>query len=248
MKKIFLYSMMLGMSVLGLTSCNDDEDQLTDSRLTYYVNLELQGDEMMLVPLGTTFNDPGVKATLAGEDFTSRVVVSGADEVDVNTVGFYDITYSGVNADGFPASISRTVVVYDPSVTATIEGTYSTDMAATKYGSAKNPFSAYAAAYGNTSQCVGITFEEFVPGIFYCNDLFGGWYDQIRGYGANYDMTGYVCLNPDNSITLLSSYIKGWSDGLDYIENGVYDPATGQIRYSLSYAGQIFMDIVLNKD
>lgn len=248
MKKIFLYSMMLGMSVLGFTSCNDDEDQLTDSRLTYYVNLELQGDEMMLVPLGTTFNDPGVKATLAGEDFTSRVTVSGADDVDVNTVGFYDITYSGVNDDGFSASVSRTVVVYDPSVTATIEGTYSTDMAATKYGSAKNPFSAYAAAYGNTSQCVGITFSQFVPGIFYCNDLFGGWYDQIRGYGANYDMTGYVCLNPDNTITLLSSYIKGWGDGLDYIEDGVYNPETGQISYSLSYAGQIFMDMVLNKD
>lgn len=248
MKKIFLYSMMLGMSVLGFTSCNDDEDQLTDSRLTYYVNLELQGDEMMLVPLGTTFNDPGVKATLAGEDFSSRVTVSGADDVDVNTVGFYDITYSGVNDDGFSASVSRTVVVYDPSVTATIEGTYSTDMAATKYGAAKNPFSAYAAAYGNTSQCVGITFSQFAPGIFYCNDLFGGWYDQIRGYGANYDMTGYVCLNPDNTITLLSSYIKGWGDGLDYIEDGVYNPETGQISYSLSYAGQIFMDMVLNKD
>ena len=235
------------MSVLGFTSC-DDDDQFTDSRLTYYVNLELQGDEMMLVPLGTTFVDPGVKATLAGEDFTSKVIVDGVDDVDVNTVGFYDITYSGVNADGFPASVSRTVVVYDPTVTASIEGTYSTDMAATKYGASKNPFSAYAASYGNTSQCVGITFSEFVPGIFYCNDLFGGWYDQIRGYGANYDMTGYVCLNPDNSISLLSSYVKGWGDGLDYIENGVYNPETGQVSYSLSYAGQIFMDMVLNKD
>ena len=237
---------MLGLSVLGFTACSDDH--LTDSRLTYYVNLELQGDEMMLVPIGTTFTDPGVKATLAGEDFTSNVVVSGADEVDVNTIGFYDITYSGMNADGFLASVSRTVVVYDPSVTTSIAGTYSTDMAETKYGAAKNPFSAYAAYYGNTSQCVGIVFTEYVPGIFSVNDLFGGWYNQIRGYGANYNMTGYVCLNADNTISLLSSYIKGWGDSLDYLENGVYDPATGRISYSVSYAGQIFMDIVLNKD
>lgn len=248
MKKTILYSMMLGMSVLGFTACNDDEDQLTDSRLTYYVNLELQGDEMLLVPVGTTFNDPGCKATLAGEDYSANVKVSGASDVDVNEVGFYDITYSAVNSDGFPASVSRTVVVYDPTVTASIAGTYSTDMAASLYGTAKATFADRAAAYGNTSQCTGITFTEFVPGIFYCNDLLGGWYDQIRAYGANYAMTGYVCLNADNTISLLSSYIKGWGDGLDYIDGGVYDPATGQVSYSLSYAGQIFMDIVLNKD
>lgn len=248
MKKVFLYSMMLCMSALGFTSCNDDEDQLTDSRLTYYVNLDLQGDEMMLVPVGTAFVDPGCKATLAGEDFTSNVVIEGAEDVDVNKVGFYDITYSGVNKDGFSASVSRTVVVYDPSVTASIAGTYSTDMAASLYGTAKRTFADRAAAYGNTSECVGIKFTQYVPGIFYCNDLLGGWYEQIRAYGSNYAMTGYVSLNPDNSITLLSSYIKGWGDGLDYIEDGVYDPETGKISYSLSYAGQIFMDIVLNKD
>ena len=95
---------------------------------------------------------------------------------------------------------------------------------------------------------MGIKFTEYVPGIFYCNDLFGGWYEQIRGYGNSYAMTGYVCLNPDNTITLLSSYVKGWGDGLDYIDNGVYDPETGQISYNLSYAGSILIDVVLNKD
>ena len=61
-------------------------------------------------------------------------------------------------------------------------------------------------------------------------------------------MTGYVSLNPDNTLTLQSSYIQSWGDGLDYIKDTAYDPATGKISYSLSYAGQIFMDIVLNKD
>ena len=236
------------MTAFGFTSCNDDNDELTDSRLTYYVNLEMQGDAMMLVPVGTSFTDPGVKATLAGEDCQDRVKITGANDVDVNTVGFYDIEYSAVNNDGFPASVSRTVVVYDPSVTASIAGTYSTDMGATLYGKNKLTFADRAAYYGNTSECVGITFTEYVPGIFYCNDLFGGWYAQIRGYGNSYAMTGYVCLNPDNTISLLSSYVKGWGDGLDYIDNGVYDPATGKISYNLSYAGSILIDVVLNKD
>ena len=34
MKKIFLYGLMLCLSMTALTSCNDDNDQLTGSRLT----------------------------------------------------------------------------------------------------------------------------------------------------------------------------------------------------------------------
>ena len=133
-------------------------------------------------------------------------------------------------------------------MTASIAGTYSTDMAATKYGTAGKTFADYAPAYGNTTQCVGITFTEVAPGIYYVNDLLGGWYNQIRAYGTRYCMTGYVSLNPDNTLTLQSSLIAGWGDGLDYIKDSQCDPAAGTIKYSLSYAGQIFMDIVLNKD
>lgn len=116
------------------------------------------------------------------------------------------------------------------------------------YGTKKQTFSDRAAYYGNTTQCVGITFTEVAPGIYYVNDFLGGWYSQIRGYGVRYCMTGYISLNPDNTLTLQSSYIAGWGDGLDYIEDTACDPDAGTIQYSLSYAGQIFMDIVLNKD
>ena len=137
--------------------------------------------------------------------------------------------------------------MYDPSVTETLEGVYQPDMAATKYGTKGYTFADYAASYGNTAQCTDITFTEEAPGIFYVNDIFAGWYWQIRAYGTKYAMTGYVNLDSDNNIHLLSSYISGWGDGLDYLENGKYDPETRGITYSLSYAGQIFMDIVLKE-
>ena len=121
-------------------------------------------------------------------------------------------------------------------------------MVATKYGTKGYTFADYAASYGNTSQCTGITFTEEAPGIYYVNDIFAGWYNQIRGYAAKYCMTGYMNLDAENNLYLLSSYVSGWGDGLDYVKNGKYDPETGQITYSLSYAGQIFMDIVLNKE
>ena len=245
MKKIFLYSFM-ALALAGFTSCGDDE--LTDSRLTYYAVLELQGDDFVTVPVGTSYTDAGCKATLGGEDFTSSIVTTGVEDVDVNQLGFYEITYKATNADGFESSVSRTVCVYDPSVTISMDGSYSTDMGATTYGAAATPFATYAAYYGNTSQCSGITFTEEVPGIYAVNDLFAGWYAQIRGYGNNYAMTGYVSLDNDGNIELLDSYIRGWGDGLDYLDGGKYDAEAGTISYSVSYAGVIFMNIVLNKD
>ena len=114
--------------LLGLTSCNDDKDELTDSRLTYYADLQLQGDEFMAVPVGTPFVDPGCTGTLAGEDITSQIKIVGADDVDTNTLGFYDITYTAYGSDGYPASVTRTVCVYDPSVETDISGEYAVQL------------------------------------------------------------------------------------------------------------------------
>ena len=123
MKKIFFYGLMLGMSVLGLTSCSDDYDK-TDSRLTYYVNLEVQGEEFVQVPIGTSYTDAGCKATMNGQDATNRIVTFGLDEIDVNTAGLYTVTYTAINDDGFSASATRTVAVCDPTITTDISGTW----------------------------------------------------------------------------------------------------------------------------
>lgn len=257
MKKIFNTVVAGLVLVAAMTSCTNDPAGLT--QITYYPVFTLEGGinggSVYTVPVGSTYADPGYSAVEGSEDVTNKVVVTIADingdpvsSISTDKPTLYTVTYTAVNADGFSASATRTVFVYDPSVTTSMAGTYSTDMTETKYGANKTAFSAYAASYGNTDQCVGIEFTELAPGIYSVNDLFGGWYEQIRGYGNSYAMTGYVCLNADNTIDLMSSLVAGWGDSLDYIKNGKYDPATGKISYSLSYAGQIFIDIVLNKD
>ena len=239
MKKIFLYATALLLSSVAFTSCNDDNDELTDSRLTNYVVLEMQGDDFVIVPLGSTYTDAGCKATMGGEDAASRLVVD--NEVDVNKVGFYTVTYSAKNDDGFAISTSRTVCVYDPNASNDISGVYDVDMNASIYLNNGKTYADRAAYYGNTSQVSGITFEQFLPGIFYCNDLFGGWYWQIRGYGEGYAMTGYISVDEEGNIELLDSYTPKWADSLDYIDEATYDPDTKTISYSLGYAGQIYM-------
>ena len=263
MKKIYLFGLVV-LGMLAFSSCNDDNDELTDSRLTYYADLHMQGDEFMIVPVGTAYVEPGCtgtlydKATGENKDITSQIVIGG-DEVDPNTMGFYYVTYSAAGSDGFLSTVTRTVCVCDPTVTLDISGSYNTDMNASMYYGKVNgvvdwyPFAVFAANYGYTTQCTGITFKKLAPGFFQVSDLLGGWYDQIRGFGVQYTggigmMTGYVSADNEGNIDLISSYIGAWGDALDYIEDGKYDAETGTISYFASYAeGAVVMSIVLHK-
>lgn len=234
MKKIFLYGLMLCMSMVTLTSCNDDNDTYTDSRLTYYPVLEIVGDAFVQVPIGTSYNEQGCKATLNGEDYSSNVKTSGS--VDPQTPGLYTITYSATNADGFTVSTSRTVAVCDPSITLDISGTYTTQEGSFRNygGSTITNFSGYT-----------VKISKAAPGIFKVSDFFGGYYDQRAGYGSSYAMGGYFQLLADNSLVQLSSYVPGWGDSTDYCEDAVYDAASGTISFRVGYAGVMEFTIIL---
>ncbi len=239
MKKIFLYGLMLGMSVLGLTSCSNDDYEKTDSRLTYYVNLELQGDAFVQVPIGTTYTDAGCKATMNGADATSRIVTTGIEDIDVNTAGLYTVTYSAVNDDGFPASVSRTVAVCDPTITTNIAGTWTTQTGTQRIygGSTVTPYAGYTCKI-----------TKAAPGIFAVSDLFAGYYDQRAGYGSSYACKSYLQLLADNTLVCLSNGVAGWGDSIDEgTFQGSYDPATETLTWQCDYAGKMTFYVTLNK-
>lgn len=239
MKKIFFYGLMLGMSVFGLTSCNNDDYEKTDSRLTYYVNLEMLGDAFVQVPIGTSYTDAGCKATMNGQDATSRIVTTGIEDIDVNTAGLYTVTYSAINDDGFPASVSRTVAVCDPSITTSIAGTWTTQPGTQRiYGGATvTPFAGYTCKI-----------TKAAPGIFAVSDFFAGYYDQRAGYGSSYACKGYLQLLADNTLVCLSNGVAGWGDALDEgTFSGAYDATTETIQWQCGYAGSMTFYITLNK-
>lgn len=107
-----------------MTSCNDDNDELTDAKVTYYPTLEIQGAKFVEVPIGTTYTELGCKGTLRGKDCTASIVTSGS--VDTNKPGLYSIVYSYTNTEGYITRDTRTVAVCDPSITTDISGTYKT--------------------------------------------------------------------------------------------------------------------------
>lgn len=240
MKKIFLYSLMLGMSVFSLTSCNDDKDDLTDSRLTYYVNMEMQGDAFVTVPIGTSYSDDGCTATMNGEDATSRIVTSGLDEIDINKAGLYKVTYSAVNDDGFPASVSRTVAVCDPTITTDLSGVWTTAEGTQRVygGETVTPFTGFTCKL-----------TKAAPGIFAVSDFFAGYYDQRASYGSAYACKGYMQLTDDNTLVCLSNGVAGWGDAIDEgTFAGSYDPATETLTWQCDYAeNKMTFYITLNK-
>lgn len=107
--KIFLLT-LIGIGVL---SCNKKDDfnyppgTVGISKITNYPTFTMTGNSYISLVAGSTYNEPGVKATEGGAPLT----VTTTSSLNTNTPGIYVITYSAVNKDGFAGSVSRTVVV-----------------------------------------------------------------------------------------------------------------------------------------
>jgi hypothetical protein len=235
MKKNILYTMTVALvAAFALTSCDKETEGL--SSVVDYPILTIQGDEFLISPIGETYNDPGCTATFQGEDYTSKIVVEGLDEIDVNVPGLYYVTYSATGPNGFSWSKTRTVAVCDPSVDTNLAGIWTTT---------EN-------TYRETSRQTfypGCTTEikYLCPGIFQIKDYLAGYYSQYVGYQAQYptldfDVEGIFQLTDDNQI----KYVSGGpasAFGVDVptaFSDGKYDPETNTISWNIVWSDMLF--------
>ncbi|MDD7317838.1 MAG: DUF5012 domain-containing protein [Prevotella sp.] len=237
MKKYFLYSLTLCFMMLGFVACSEDEE-FTDSRLTYYMKFEMQGPDTLMCPVGTPYVDPGCTATLAGKDVTANIVTEGVEDVDFNKPGLYEVTYSGVGSDGFTSSVTRVVIVYDPAVNEDIAGDYVTVDGTMRIKE------------GASSEYPGfkVKITKIAPGVFYVDDLLGGYYAQgvYPQYGDLTALKGFVWLHEDMSITGLTGFNAGFKDSFDAV-NGSYNKETGELGWTTDYAGMQFVVVLGTK-
>lgn len=212
---------------VALTSCSDPESEGM-SRITYYPTIELKGESTVFVIKGSSASwadsDPGYTSMMGSEDVTDQVNVNS--NVDMNTGGVYTVTYTTVkNPDGFSSSVSRTVYVWDPSNG--IDGYYT------------NQPTSYRVYNGNEVLSGGeypILVIKMSGEKVYVDDFFGGWYSQRAGYGDRYKMGGVMTLAADGSLSLVSSLVPGWGDGLDDL-SGTYDAASNTFNVTAVYNG-----------
>ena len=221
MKKIFLYGLLFFTASLGLTSCS--KDQHTDTRVTNYIVLTINGDEVVYVNAGDTYVDAGCKAEAAGQDVSDKVVTT--NPVDTKVIGPYTVTYKATNEDGFSSSANRYVYVGEPLVGTVSPGSYRQNSA------------------GTITKWSGYDIDMLTDGngLYWVEDLLGGYYEQRAGYGSAYSMKGFLQVNADNTVDLVGGGdVAGWGDHYDDFKDGKYDPATKTISYDVVYAGMDF--------
>lgn len=221
----------LGLIICSLlvASCEKETEDVSNVNKLYF---EIQGDETMLVTLGSSYNEPGYKATFNGVDVTKEIKVLG-DEVDAQTVGVYNKEYAFYNKDNVKTSLYRTVIVCDPTVETDISGTYKTT-------------DATAIKTTNYPGCT-VRITKIAPGFFRISDFFGGFYAEYRGYGASYACSGNMQLKNDNTLTLLSSSILPWGDTVSSVTDAVYNPADGTISWVTAYVSGMTFNVELKK-
>lgn len=227
-------SALMGLAMVATTSCDDAE--YNDIKITYYPQITLDGNSTHVVKIGSPYIDPGYTAIMRGEDVTSQVVVES--DVDVDTPGAYTVTYTMTNEDGFSASTSRLVIVSDcdSPLESGVEGDYTTDPASYRLRSGAT------VKYGDSFD---ISLTYLGMGIYEVSDLLGGFYCQRAGYGASYNLTGYVSVSTDGSISLFYSYLPGWGDSADALEDAKFD--AGTITWDAVYAGMDF-NVIMTKN
>lgn len=218
MKKSILF-LMLMIGVTLFVGC--EKTTYDESDITYYVAFDMAGEAVMMAPVGTGFTDPGVTASEAGVDVTADMVVEGS--INPDEVGQYIINYSAVNVDGFSSSVTRTVYIYDPAVTTDIAGKYTSQAGSWYVSTARN-------RAGKTIELV-----KLCPGVFSIECVCLNFWVEQYGY-SSMKTSGIIKLNADNTIELLSSFNKYWSDSCSDFSNGTYDPVTKTIEYDYEYA------------
>lgn len=268
MKKYINSILFSALCILALAACNKDKDS---EGLTYVENFPVITDaegnkfETVNLKLGESFT-PACKATLGGSDITSKVNISILDLISGNEVesiptdapGMYEIHYTAKTETELDSwSEKQSVYVYNPAITLSIAGSWTLDEAQTTAMDAGGrlepkddkekfcPISDFFSFF-ETSGPVNVTIKQIVPGFFSISDFYFGWYENVRGYGEQYEAPGYIALNDDNTLTHISSSTP-WGDSITEF-SGKYDPETNTITFDYNYVGSAVMKGVIKLD
>ena len=244
--------LLCGLTIVSLSGCRDHEGTPT---IQWYPMVTLEGDNPCNVEVGDTeWELPGFTAinTITGEDATDAVEImywdginnKYVDAISLDSPGMYEVRYicnaSEININP-PYYATRTVYVYDPSVTETIAGEWKLNVEKS-YELYDGDEYYFIDDYGDANSV--ITIGQLLPGFFSDSDLLGGLYSTVINmdnryssylatYGANcFRVTGFLSMDADGNISLLSwERYSGFFDGYS-MTGGTYDSSTETITYT----------------
>jgi len=193
MKKFIYKIIPVVLIFITFISC-DKNDTLGVSRITYYNEIELIGDENYVVNNGDAYVELGAIATENEEDVSENIEITG--DVDTSTNGYYSVSYSIKNVDGFSKVITRNVFVLpkDRSKSNIYVGTYTGEVS--------------TGVHTNATEI-----SHLGNGLYYCTDFIGGRYNIGFGYGPVYKLSGYFYVNGDglsHNALIINSVWGNW--------------------------------------
>lgn len=97
---------LICMVILLLPACKKDYGS---SKATFWPDIQINGSEIIIVPIDSVYNDESAVVTANGADIPFETT----SNVDVSEYGVYNVVYLAINDDGISATKSRTVVVVD---------------------------------------------------------------------------------------------------------------------------------------
>ena len=176
-----------------LSACSD-ESSMGVSKVTTYATMTMKGKAELFWPMNTPFVDEGCTAVEGTTDITSKIVATST--VDVAKGGNYVVNYKVLNADGFAATASRVVHVYD--ATAPLNGYYASKIVRNNAGTigSRGPYTILVFGLGS--------------GNYYIESMLGGWYSIGSAYGPTYAGPGVLKLNADNTFSIVSASKLAW--------------------------------------
>lgn len=104
---------LIVLIVVSFFSCNKKDNfnypdgTVGISSIVYFPVVSLKGESTVIIPVGSSFQDPGVSATLNGQNVTPTVT----GNVDASTPGIYWLTYTAKNSQGYSSSVGRVVII-----------------------------------------------------------------------------------------------------------------------------------------
>lgn len=230
-------------SMTFLSSCDDEPSASNISRITYFPTFEYEGGDLAIVGCNTSYNLPPVVATENGVELTTNTTITGtytgASQFDIAVADKYVIETSAVNADGFPAYLTRTVwVVCTGDLVNSIEGLYTSTVV-------RN--GASGAQYTNMKY---VMIRKVGGNVYEISDAIGGYYDIGRQYGDAYRAAGMtITANsiPANDFSFGGPIPVGAFGGSLEMTSFSVDPATKTIHFTSDWDAGFMFDVTLTQ-